>query len=60
MEMGLKIGLALMMLFFVWRLWPAAKHQLKHGPKGDSNDWMTYAMLMGGVVVFVLILMKLV
>lgn len=60
MEMGLKIVLAGMMLFFAIRMWPAAKHHFKHGPKGSSNDWMTYALLMGGVVVFVLLLMKMV
>ena len=60
MGMGGQILMAARMLFFVWRMWPVAKHWLKNGPKGSSSDWLTYALLMGGVVVFVLILMKLV
>ena len=60
MEMGFKLILAAMMLFFVWRLWPAAKNHFEHGPKGSSNDWMTFGLLIGGVILFVLVLMKLV
>ena len=59
MDMGLKIVMAMMFLFFAWRMWPAAKDQLKNGPKGSSSDWVTYGLLMGGVVLFVLVLMKL-
>ncbi len=60
MDMGLKIAMAAMMVFFIWRLWPATKHALENDEKGTSNDWMTVALLLGGVVLFVIVLMKLV
>lgn len=60
MGMGWKIAIAAMMLFFIIRIWPTAKHWMTDGPKGSSNDWMTAAMLLGAVILFVLILMKLV
>ncbi len=60
MGMGWKIAMAAMMLFFAYRLWPVAKHWMTNGPKGSTNDWMTAAMLLGGVILFVLILIKLV
>lgn len=55
-----QIALAGMLLFFVWRLWPAAKDQLENGPKGNKDDWMTAAMLLGGVILFVWVLIKMV
>lgn len=60
MGMGLKIVMALMMCFFIWRMWPAAKDHFENGPKGSTSDWLTYALLIGGVAVFVLILMAIV
>ena len=60
MDMGLKIVFAAMMLFMAWRLWPVAKDHFENGPKGSSNDWVTFGLLIGGVVLFVLFLMKMV
>ena len=62
MEMGLgwKIAIAVMMLFFVFRLWPTAKNWMENGPKGSSNDWLTAALALGGVMLFVWVLIKLV
>jgi len=54
------VAIAAMMLFMAWRLWPAAKHWLENGPKGSSKEWLTAAVLLGGVMLFVLILIKLV
>ncbi len=54
----MKIVWALLLGFFIWRMIPTASHWLKHGPKGSSKEWMTTAMLLGGVVLFVLLLMK--
>jgi len=51
MEMGFKLILAAMFLFMAWRLWPAAKNMLQNGPKGSSDDWVTFGLLIGGVVV---------
>lgn len=55
-----QIAIAAMLLFFVWRLWPMAKDYLENGPKGSSNDWLTAGLLLGGVMLFVWILMKIV
>jgi hypothetical protein len=41
------------MVFFIIRLWPNAKQWIKHGPKGDSNDWTTFIVLIGGVGLFI-------
>lgn len=60
MDTGFKIIMAAMLLFMAWRLWPAAKSMLKDGPKGSSDDWVTFGLLIGGVVLFILLLMKLV
>ncbi len=43
----------------VWRMIPVAKNWLENGPRGDSKDWMTTAMLLGGVVLFVVFLIML-
>lgn len=52
--------LAAMMLFMAWRLWPAAKNWIENGPKGSSSDWTTAALLLGGVMLFVWILIQMV
>ncbi len=62
MDMGLvgQIAIAAMLLFFAYRLWPAAKMWMQDGPKGDTSDWTTAGLLLGGVILFVWILIKLV
>ena len=50
---------ALLLGFVIWRMIPVAKHWLENGPRGDSKDWMTTAMLLGGVVLFVIFLVML-
>jgi len=42
--------------FMLWRIWPVAMQWIKNGPKGTSKEWMTTAMLLGGVVLFVIFL----
>lgn len=56
----LKIVVACLMGFMIWRMIPAAKHFFEHGPKGTTQDWMTTAMLLGGVVLFVVLLIAMV
>jgi len=46
--------------FMLWRMIPMAKHWMENGPKGSSKDWMTTAMLLGGVVLFVFFLISVV
>ena len=60
MDMGLgwKIAIAVMLLFFAFRLWPTAKNWMENGPKGSSNDWITAALVLGGVMLFVWVLIK--
>lgn len=58
MGMGWKIAMTAMMLFFVWRLWPVAKDWMANGPKGSTNDWVTAGLLLGGVILFVYVLVK--
>jgi len=50
---------ALLMGFMIWRMIPIAKEWMQNGPRGDSKDWMTTAMLLGGVVLFILFLIML-
>lgn len=60
MGIGWKIAIAAMMLFMVFRLWPTAKSWMENGPKGSSSDWTMAAVLLGGVMLFVWVLTKLV
>lgn len=53
MEMWMKIGVAALLGVMVWRLWPAANHWLKHGPKGSSQDWRAAIVPLLLVVAFV-------
>ncbi len=50
-------GFVIMMILFIW---PRAKHMWKESPKGSSKDWTTYAALMIGVVLFILLLISMV
>ncbi len=60
MEFWLKVVIALMLAMMLWRLWPAAKHMLEHGPKGTSKDWMGVALPIGAVVLFIVFLVMMV
>jgi len=56
----MKIGSALLLTAFLVMLAPTAMHMLKHSPKGSNRDWMLALILLGGVALFVLVLMKMV
>lgn len=60
MEMWMKISMAVIMGYMIFRMLPVASHWLKNGPKGTNKEWLTSAMLLGGVVLFVVILILLV
>lgn len=60
MPMWMKISAAVFMGFMIFRMLPVASHWLKNGPRGTSKEWMTTAMLLGGVVLFVFFLIMLV
>jgi len=56
----MQIVMAVVLGFFIIRMIPTAKHWLKNGPRGSSKDWLTTSMLLGGVVLFVALLIVLV
>jgi len=56
----LQISMAVLFGFMIWRMIPVAKDWLQNGPRGSSSDWMTTALLLGGVVLFVIFLISLV
>jgi len=56
----MKIMWAALLGVMIWRMIPAARHWLKHGPRGTSKEWLTTSMLLGGVVLFVGLLIALV
>jgi len=60
MPMWMKISAAVVMGYMVFRMIPTASHWLKHGPRGSGKEWMTTALLLGGVVLFVAFLIMLV
>jgi len=47
-----------LLLFFIIRCAPAAIHQLKHGPKGSTSEWLNAGLLLVAVGAFVLFLMS--
>jgi len=55
-----KIGMAAVFVFMAWRLFPAAKHWLEHGPRGSSKEWLNVSILLAAVVLFVAFLMSVV
>jgi len=55
-----RLLLAGIFIYMAWRLYPAAKDKLENGPRGSSKEWLNVSMLIGGVVLFVALLMSLV
>ena len=60
MELFLKIALAAVMIMLLFRLWPAAKHWMEHGPKGSGDDWRAAIIALAAVVGFVVLLIMMV
>jgi archaellum biogenesis protein FlaJ (TadC family) len=61
MSLWLKISVAVFLGYMIIRLWPAAMHQIKHGPKGSSDDWRAAIfpiLLVIGFVVFLIMMVK--
>lgn len=56
----LKIMSVVFMVLLLVFLFPRAKYMLKNSPKGNSEQWMTFSLLMGGVALFVIIMIWLV
>lgn len=61
MPLWLKISVAAVLGFMVIRLWPVARHQVKHGPKGSAEDWRAAlfpVLLVIGFVVLLILLVR--
>ena len=56
----MKIGSAVLLAMMIFFILPSAIHHLKHGRKGSNKEWLNAILLLGGVMLFVLLLMKLV
>ena len=60
MDTWMKVASAVFLGIMVWRLWPAANHWMKDGPKGSKKDWQTAIMALVAVVGFVILLIMMV
>ena len=56
----LQVIMAGLMIYLVFRLWPVVREHYKNGPKGSSSQWLNFALLMGGIALFVLFLVSMV
>ncbi len=56
MPMWSKILVAIFLIIMIVKLWPAANHLLKHGPKGTSDDWKAAILPIIVVIGFVIFL----
>ncbi len=60
MPFWLKITVAIVLGLMLIRLWPVAMHQIKHGPRGSSEDWRAALLPILAVVGFVVLLIMMV
>ncbi|MBI3561461.1 MAG: hypothetical protein HY080_07080 [Gammaproteobacteria bacterium] len=51
-----KIVAAIFMGLMILFLWPRVKFAMQNSPKGERKDWQTFALLIAGVVLFVVLL----
>jgi hypothetical protein len=54
----MKIGSIILMVAFIAVVFPRAMHALKHSPKGSQKDWLGALAVLGGVALFIWLLMK--
>lgn len=60
MDLWLKIGVGILLVMMLVRLWPAYKHWQEHGPKAQKGDWQAVIMPLGLVIGFIILLIVLV
>lgn len=60
MELWMKIGSAILLGAMLIMLWPRARHMMENSPKGSSDDWRTFIILIAVIGLFVVLLVKLV
>ena len=56
----MKIGAALLLIMMLVYLVPRAMHAVKHSEKGSNSDWLGFALVLGGVGLFVALLVAMV
>jgi len=54
----MKIGSAILLIMFLFFLFPRVKHELKHGKKGSQQEWLGAFAILGAVALFVWLLMQ--
>ncbi|WP_210330269.1 hypothetical protein [Aliikangiella sp. G2MR2-5] len=54
----MKIGSAILLTMFIFMVFPRVRQELKHGKKGSQQEWMGALALLGGVALFVWLLMQ--
>lgn len=59
-DLWFQIPMALFLGFMLVRMWPAAKHYVKNGPRGSSKEWLNVSVLLAAVVLFVTFLITMV
>ena len=50
-------GLMIMMIIYIF---PRAKHMLQNSPKGSSNDWLGFLVIIAVIAGFIVLLTKMV
>ncbi len=48
---------ALALAMFIVVLYPVAKNKLKDNPRGTTEDWLTFVVIIGAVMLFVGVLL---
>lgn len=56
----MKIGWAILLLAMFFFILPQARYMMKHGRKGNRQEWLNVVFILGLVLLFVLLLMKMV
>ncbi len=56
MDMWLKIGSAMLLVMFLFMLWPSAKRMMKESPKGSAEDWKGALIPLALVALFIVLL----
>lgn len=56
----LKIASAVVLVAMFFYILPSAKRMVKHSPRGNARDWMSFVLPIAAIVVFIVLLISLV
>ncbi len=56
----LKITTAIVLVAMFFYILPSAKAMVKNAPKGSTRDWMSFALPMAAIALFIIVLISLV